>query len=95
MRRGGWRVREGGHLPITGAEHAAVEHDLSMANVSPRPAVLACADRALAGPGRPGARLDCTLNNGGGGLDEEYPTQAGNRMRLSALRRPYKKWHTT
>ena len=86
MRRGGWRVGEGGHLPIAGAEHDVVEHDLAMANVSPRPTVLACADRALAGPGRPGARLDCTLNSGGGGLNEEYLAQAGNRMRLSALR---------
>jgi len=48
----------GGHLPLAGAEHAAVEHDLAMANVSPRPAVLACADRALAGPGRPGAEAE-------------------------------------
>ena len=82
MRRGGWRVREGGHLPIAGAEHAAVEHDVAMANVSPRPAILACADRALAGPGRPGAEAElhiATLNRGGGGL-ERLPMPVSTRV---------------
>jgi len=87
-------VREGGHLSIAGALHAAVEHDLAMAfffaDVSPHPTVLACADRALTGPGRRGWNAHSTVAVGACTTVQAR----GNRMRLSALRAhtkvPYK-----
>ena len=79
-------MREGGHLSIAGALHAAVEHDLAMAfffvDVSPRPTVLACADRALTGPGRRGWNAHSTVAVGACTTVQAR----GNRMRLSALR---------
>ena len=87
-------MREGGHLSIAGALHAAVEHDLAMAfffaDVSPHPTVLACADRALTGPGRRGWNAHSTVAVGACTTVQAR----GNRMRLSALRAhtkvPYK-----
>ena len=90
-----WVESEGGGAPFyrrrfARCRGARPSDGLFFADVSPRPTVLACADRALTGPGRKGWNAHSTVAVGACTTVQAR----GNRMRLSALRAhtkvPYK-----